>query len=189
MSEGILPLIIDGLVLVLLAATVLIGARLSLQLKAFRKSRQDLENLITSLSTHIDKANNAIGGLQEGARRSGANLQEKINEAQALRDELQIIAQSGDSLAARLERLSDGKGRPPGTGSSKKNQTKQQDRPVKPSGNPFAIRDNDLTKGDQSDFRMKEDGTFSHEEDDDNDLGEFQSRAEKELYEALMKNK
>ena len=100
-----LSLILDGVILVLLVVTILYAARLSLYLKRFRDSRADLETIITDLSKQIGKADKAIATLHKTVDESGADLQARMDRAHQMYDELEMIVQSGDTMATRLENL------------------------------------------------------------------------------------
>lgn len=186
MTDGGWPLILDGVILVLLAATVFLAARLSIQLKDFRESRRSMEGLVRDLARHVDKAQQAIEGLRESVREAGRDLHGKIREAQALTDELQIIIESGNNLASRLEQLAEKGARPsvrPGRFAA------EMPRHEDAGAGPFAIRDPDFD--DPLPESMSEDGTFPGEDDPEEAgaSGGFYSRAERELFEALRKSK
>lgn len=100
---SLIGFVLNGVLLVLLAATIYFAVKLSLSLGAFRNSRGELAALISELSRTIDQAQIAIAGLRESAREGGRELQEKIDQAQALGDELDVMASSGEKLARRLE--------------------------------------------------------------------------------------
>lgn len=100
---SLIGFVLNGVLLVLLAATIYFAVKLSLLLGAFRNSRGELASLISELSRTIDQAQIAIAGLRESAREGGRELQEKIDQAQALGDELDVMASSGEKLARRLE--------------------------------------------------------------------------------------
>lgn len=106
MGTGLLPMILDGAVIVLLAGTIVFAARLSLQLKAFRSNRAELSALVNKLVDQVTQAERAIAGLREAAREGGRDLQQRINEARALADELQFMNETGNNLAGRLEKIS-----------------------------------------------------------------------------------
>ncbi len=95
--------VLNGVLLVLLGATIFFAVRLSLLLGSFRSSRGELASLISDLSRTIDQAQIAIAGLRESAREGGRELQDKINEARKLGDELDVMTASGEKLARRLE--------------------------------------------------------------------------------------
>ena len=101
----VLPMIMDAMIICLLSGTIFFAARLSHHIKVFRESREEMESLLNSLSSQITIADQAIDGLRANARESGRDLQQVINEAKALSEELQIMSQSGDRLASRIEKL------------------------------------------------------------------------------------
>ncbi len=106
---GAAGLILDGVILVLLVATVFFAARLSLHLNQFRDNRRELETLLRTLSSQIDRAERVLENLKKVAHDSTRELQEQIDDAQSLGDELQIMMDSGGRLAARLEQAASGK--------------------------------------------------------------------------------
>lgn len=185
-----LSLLLDGVIVVLLIATIIYAARLSLYLKKFKESRSDLESVIKNLSTHIDKAEAAVQTLNESVEGASSDLQRRMNKANAMFDELDIVVQSGDSLADRLEELAvrnrkimDG-----GDGDvADLIKTKESDdyddrlqkmvKKVKGDAAPFMIRDTELEKDGIVDtgFTL-----------DDN---EVLSDAERDLYDAIQQKK
>lgn len=172
-TPSVFAMIVDGLILVLLGITAFFAARLSLRLKDFRDGRTEMDSLVRRLSQEVANAERAIEGLRTATRDSGRDLQQTINEAKALSDELQIMSQSGGSLASRLEKLADRK-----TGSRYR-------APV-PSPASFAIRDPDFDQGLDSVAEAEaDDAKDFYAEEDGGDRPDFGSRAERELYEAL----
>lgn len=106
MIENItLSLVLDGIILILLVATIIYTARLSLYLKKFKENRKELKKIIKELSSHIDKADKAIDGLHDVAADAGQDLQLRLNKANSMFDELDMVVQTGDALANRLEDL------------------------------------------------------------------------------------
>lgn len=100
---NLIGFVLNGVLLVLLGATIFFAVRLSLLLGSFRNSRGELASLISDLSRAIDQAQIAIAGLRESAREGGRELQDKISEARKLGDELDVMTASGEKLARRLE--------------------------------------------------------------------------------------
>lgn len=98
-------LIMDVSILVLLGITIIYAARLSLYLKRFRDSKSDLETIVTDLSKQITKADHAIKTLNKTVDESGVDLQRRMDRANMIYDELEMIVQSGDNMASRLEAL------------------------------------------------------------------------------------
>ncbi len=192
-----LSLVLDGVIVVLLIATIIYAARLSLYLKKFKDSRDELEGIITNLSKHIDKADKAVHELHTAVDESSGDLQARMNRAKDMFDDLDLVVQTGDSLANRLEelavrnrRIMDG-----GEGdlSDLQNMTEKTEydnrlekivksvkgKPAEKTKikSPFSIRDPEIENGGLSD------GGFTL---DDN---EVLSDAERDLYDALQRNK
>lgn len=199
-ETALLSLFIDGLILLFLAVTIVYAARLSIHLKRFRDNKAELEKVIIDLSTHIEKADKAIKGLNLTVKESSKELKSHTDNATAMADELQIIIESGDSMANRLEALAvkNRKILEGDTGDLEELRKltqehakdpyddrvenvvrhadkgrRTQDEPVK---SVFDIRDMDVERGDQTDSGFTFDG------DDDDILSE----AERDLYAALQ---
>lgn len=163
MSADGLAIILDILVLVLLASTIFFAGRLSLHLRDFRQNRQNMDRILRELAGHIAKAEQAVHGMRESARESGRDLQSRINEARAMVDELNLMTQSGNNIAKRMEKSVD-RGR----------------RPRASVADPlpsFMIRDSELEG-------VRGVGKDMSEDDEE---GGLPSRAERELFEALRR--
>ncbi len=184
----------DISILVLLAATVFLAFRLTMSLKNFKESRTEMEGLVTRLTGNIDKAERAIGGMQNAARTAGKELDEIISEAKALSDELKFMSQSGDSLANRLEKLADrnrelvekieaGGGVTRASSSQNSSRIGSEELNLKEvlGGGGFSIQDREFQELDDDAELEAEFAEFTSQEG-----GNFQSQAERELYEALQ---
>lgn len=99
--------ILDVAVLVLLGVTVFYAARLSYFMSHFRQGKNDMARLLADLSRQVTQAENAMSGMRVVAEKAGGQLQEIINEAKFLSDELRFMNESGDNLAGRLEKLAE----------------------------------------------------------------------------------
>ena len=163
----ILSLILDGVVIVLLAAVIFFASRLSLYLREFRASRKDMDRLVRELSAGVEKADAAMAGLREAARESGRDLQSMINEATSLVDELQLRREAGNNMARRMETVVEKKGRPA-----------PASVPVARKEASFAIRDPEF-------FAADDEGDDEYDGFEEETSG-LQSRAERELFEALQ---
>lgn len=98
-------LILDVIMLGVLGATIFYARRLSKQFNEMKADRKAFEKLIEAINNATSRADAATRSLREAAQQSGDKLQEKINAARGLADELEIIVQAGDHLAERLETL------------------------------------------------------------------------------------
>ena len=192
--DDLLPLIMDGLIVLLLAGTIFFAARLSLHLKTFRDSRHELESLIKDLAQQTGKAEAAIEGMRQSAKDAGRDLQSLINESKSLSDELEIMTEAGNNMANRLERLAEATGRsqsvtPPPAMTRAPSPSQDKPAPAKPGGG-FSIRDKEFEDGgDEVDY-ADDQGLFTGDyEADEGPARNFESEAEKELYEALRGRK
>jgi len=127
MMSVALPMIMDALIILLLAGTIFYAARLSFHIKAFRESRSEMEGLLRNLSAQIDKAEDAIEGLRQNSRQSGRDLQAVINEAHGISEELQVLSQSGDRLATRLEQARENAPRSPAYKNGNRNRSRRHE--------------------------------------------------------------
>lgn len=107
---NIAGLVLDVFILAALGATIFYCLRLSRQFNQLQADRKAFETLIQSLTVAASRAEAAIKSLKEAAIESGDGLQDKINNARSLFDELEIMIQAGDNLAERLQTLAE-KGR------------------------------------------------------------------------------
>jgi uncharacterized protein YoxC len=98
-------LVLNIIIAILLVATIAYVARLSIYLKAFKNNRDELKLIIAQLSTQITKAEQSVEGLHVAADDAGQDLQSRLNKANAMFDELDIVVKTGDALANRLEDL------------------------------------------------------------------------------------
>ena len=180
--------LMDISILVLLAATVFLAFRLTMSLKNFKESRTEMEGLVNRLTGNIDKAERAIQGMQNAARTAGKELDEIINDAKVLADELKFMSQTGDSLANRLEKIADrnrdlmektqsnmGVGRV----SSPRIGSEELDLKEVLGGGGFSIKDREFEMDEEAELEAE----FAAQESMG---GGFQSQAERELYEALQ---
>lgn len=181
----LLSLILDIAVLVGLGFTIYYCIRLSKSLNNFRQYRQEFNTLLQELSRNIEKAQNAVADLKDNSFEAGEDLQKVINNSRNLADELRLMNDMGNALANRLERLSE-KGREQTASAPRK--PLSEEKPVKASkaggkekAPSFFIQDREFDR----ERNYDDDTDFADEEDD---TGEFQSKAERELYEALKKN-
>ena len=200
-----LSLVIDVAVLCGLGATIFFAIRLSNALSAFRQHRQDFDRLMTELSQSIKGAYTAIDALKESGDKTGDALQKRVSEAQYLLDELQLMNETGDNLAARLEGLAGQAARKYGvSGAAPEGKKRQEpvDVPAAAGGQSSPL---DQKMQNWQDTLKKETGSKSAAsarefviQDRDFDMGEkpvsndpnaapqsFKSQAERELYEAL----
>lgn len=105
MSGAILSLILDFVILLCLGGTIYYAFKLSKALSHFKSHRDELQSLMVDLTQNIDKALQATEILKQTSSESGQELQDIINQAYELKEELIMVNAAGDGLAARLEGL------------------------------------------------------------------------------------
>lgn len=184
--EATISLAMDVIILLALAVTIYYAVRLSRSLNAFRQYRQEFSNVLGQLSHNIEQANAAILGMKEASRSSGEHLQELVDQARLLADELTLINEASDSLAGRLETLAE-------RGRKAARPLALDDEGDAASGKkPRNGKHNGMSgevAGDKSFFIQDRD--FKGGADDMDEAGipeELHSQAERELYQALHKN-
>jgi hypothetical protein len=100
MSVG---MILEILVSVLLAVTVVYCAILDRRLKALRSGQDGLRAIIEGLDGATKRAQASISELRGAAEATGLALSAHTAKGRALADELQIMMEAGNALADRLE--------------------------------------------------------------------------------------
>ena len=97
-----IPLILDGLVIVLLVATIVYCALLNRRLGAMRRNEDELQLLIASFNQATARAEAGIGALKKAAEGVRESLHSEVEDAKALYDELSFMLERGDALAERM---------------------------------------------------------------------------------------
>lgn len=100
-------LLLDITITFLLVGTIYYVWQLSTQLQRFRDNRAEMDRFIRDLSQSIDRANIAVAGMRAAADTSGETLQKQMRAATELSDELQLMIESANNMATRLERAAD----------------------------------------------------------------------------------
>lgn len=162
-------LVIDIVVAVLLIVTICYATVLNKRLGNLRRDRSELEKLAINFHASTARADESIGHL----RASVDGLQEQIEKAESMRDDLLFLTERGSAAADRLEesvRLSRGGAPAPAEPAANpgpvgaKSQTPEKKRGVEPRGVEPRLAVN---------------------ESDRIDAGETVSKAEKDLLKAL----
>jgi chromosome segregation ATPase len=95
--------ILDLVVSVLLIATISYAWMLNKRLSALRKNRDDLAKTIAAFNEATVRAESSIPKLKKAAEEAGLTLQERVEKAQSLRDDLAFMIERADTMANRLE--------------------------------------------------------------------------------------
>jgi methyl-accepting chemotaxis protein len=101
----LLGLVLDVVILICLGFTIYYALKLSRSLNNFRSYRADFEHLLDELTRNMEDAQRAIHNLRITSSDGSKNLQKILNESKSMADELQIINESANSQAERLEKL------------------------------------------------------------------------------------
>lgn len=186
MSAQLLSLTMDFAVLMALAGAIYYTLRLSRSLNNFKAHREELRSMITELSRNIDEAHRAIEGLRKSSNVAADNLEGVLHDAKKMGEELRFINETSDGLAGRLEKLAE-KNRKiaeamPSSGGYTSSGYEDPDFPAQ-SYRPLSAANVDAPSFFIQDREIEEDEDWSGEGED------FASQAEKDLYEALQKNK
>lgn len=96
-------MILDVLVVLLLVPTIIFAVILNGRLSAMRKSREELGRSISVFNDATVRAEAGITRLKRTSEESTKALQEKVEKAQMLRDDLAFMIERADQMASRLE--------------------------------------------------------------------------------------
>jgi hypothetical protein len=96
-------MLLDIVMVCLLSGTIYFAWRLSEGLARFRNNRADMDRLVRELNMAVERAQGAIISLRETADSSGQDLHRVMRQATELSDELQLMTESANALAGRLE--------------------------------------------------------------------------------------
>lgn len=193
---------LDIVILVALGVTIFFAVRLSNNLNKFRLQKDEFTNYIGELTKNIEAAESAVENLKQTSLATGDQLRRKVRDAQHLSDELEMMIESGESLANRLEQSAGNAGGKASV-SGKKSQAKPaKTMPEVDQDNEWFLEDipnppNSNTKPSKSVKREDIPSFFIQDKEfSDDDLTaqssgneNLQSQAERDLYEALQKNK
>ena len=98
-----IPLFVDLIVAVLLLATLAYCIMLNRRLAALRDDKGELRELIRGLAAASQRAETGVASLRAAAEQIGVGLQQEIDNARELREDLSYMLERGGALADRLE--------------------------------------------------------------------------------------
>jgi hypothetical protein len=101
--DDTLNLLLDVIIIVLLVPTIVYAVILNTRLKQLRDNRDDLARLVAAFNDATARAESGIPKLRRAAEEAGQSLQERVEKAQTLRDDLAFMTERADSMAGRLE--------------------------------------------------------------------------------------
>lgn len=96
-------IILDLLVSVLLIATIAYAVTLNQRLTQLRRNRDEMAKIIVSFNDATVRAESSIPKLRKAAEDAGMALQERVEKAHSLRDDLAFMIERADTMANRLE--------------------------------------------------------------------------------------
>ncbi|MDD5587038.1 MAG: DUF6468 domain-containing protein [Alphaproteobacteria bacterium] len=99
---GLFSFLLDLVLIGLLVTGIYYAVRLSRQIAGLRASRAEMERFVFDFGSTVERAEAGIRGLKQAARSSGDDLEQLIEKANALRDELHFLVESADRHADRL---------------------------------------------------------------------------------------
>lgn len=134
-----ISLMLEALVAALLVATIVYAAILNRKLGRLRADRAELEAQIARFVECTQRAEASIKHLKAVADEAGRSLQQPIDRAMAVRDELVFMIERGDTLSEKLSgRISAAReARPeeaPATGMPKRERAPRQAVPAQDRG-------------------------------------------------------
>ena len=90
MDATLLSLTFDVFVMVALIFTIYYAMRLSKSLDNFRNHRNEMKTLVAELANNINSAQKAIDGLKATSDIAADNLDDVLNDAKRMREELML---------------------------------------------------------------------------------------------------
>jgi hypothetical protein len=95
-------LILDGVVALLLVATIIYAFILNRRLNAWRRDKSELEALINRFNSAAERAEAGIAALKTASEQTGQSLSAAITKGQALRDDFSYLIDRAEPLADRM---------------------------------------------------------------------------------------
>jgi hypothetical protein len=97
-----ISLLLDGVLIVLLVVGIVYAVKLHRQLAILRSSHAAMERFVVDFNGTVVRAESSIKGLKQAARSSGDDLEQLIEKAQKIIDEMTFMMESADQIADRL---------------------------------------------------------------------------------------
>jgi hypothetical protein len=95
--------ILNLVVILLLIPTIVYAVILNRRLSALRKSRDELAKVVASFNDATLRAEAGIPKLKKATHEAGLALKDRVEKAQALRDDLAFMIERAEEMAAKLE--------------------------------------------------------------------------------------
>lgn len=197
MSMLFVKLLVDSLMIVLLGATIFYCIMVNRRIRVLQDSREDFAKLITKFDATTHKAQETITDLKKMSQRVTESLNERLDKANFLADDLAFMIEKGNKVADKVDRnmprdmKSGSSALPPkreplvGRGGNKKN--KARDSLIKDSGDDVAEPSNKERKNKVESMleRLGDRDAPKPSRRSGRASARLRSRAEKELQDAL----
>lgn len=103
--ESSLGLFLDGLIVVSLASAIGFGFVLNRRLTALRKATEDANGMVGGFDAATKAAKASVDALDAAGKDTGRQLQDQINTARKLRDELQFLTGAGEKSLSGIQTM------------------------------------------------------------------------------------
>jgi uncharacterized phage infection (PIP) family protein YhgE len=97
-------LFFDGVLILLVLVLLIYAVKLNQRLKNFQKASAEMGAMIGQLNQVIAASQQAVATLKEAAQNEKGRLEAQVKIARGMVDELQAVTETGENLAARIER-------------------------------------------------------------------------------------
>ena len=94
--------IIDGILIILLSATIFCAVSLSRRLSSLRSDKKNLEKLMSEFHYISEKADKSLTGIRATAEEVSRELAEANAKSRSMRDELAFLVERADRLAEKF---------------------------------------------------------------------------------------
>ena len=94
--------LIDGILIILLVATICCAVSLSRRLSSLRSDKQNLEKLMSEFHDISEKADKSLTGIRATAEEVSRELAEANAKSRSMRDELAFLVERDDRLAEKI---------------------------------------------------------------------------------------
>ena len=94
--------IIDGILIILLVATIFCAVSLSRRLSSLRSDKKNLEKLMSEFHHISEKADKSLTGIRATAEEVSRELAEANAKSRSMRDELAFLVERADRLAEKI---------------------------------------------------------------------------------------
>ncbi|MBU6297957.1 MAG: hypothetical protein KGJ79_01610 [Alphaproteobacteria bacterium] len=99
-----LAIVLESILTVLLAATLIYCIVLERRLASVRKGQEGLKTMIGELNAAIAGAGASLRALKAAAGSAAETLDDRLKRARSLADELSLLTSSGERIAERFDR-------------------------------------------------------------------------------------